>query len=158
MFIFSLSILHRHPYTTTSNLPKTPTKTMATMSAGTTTYNVYRVFFSQSLGTDHEAIALVPQENKDQGAGRFYHVTGTVGLGMDYDSKPAHRFDKIPEYKGAAFLFRLPRAQLARFEEIARNCPPPHDPRALTEVKPDPPVRDCSSWIDEILAAARKLV
>lgn len=127
------------------------------MSAGTTIYNVYRIFFSQTSGIYHEAITLVPEENKDQGAGRFYHVTGTVGLGMDYESKPAYRFDKIPEYKDAAFLFRLPRAQLARFEDIARNCPPPHDQRALTEVKPDPPVRNCSNWIDEVLAAARNL-
>ncbi|BCR83762.1 uncharacterized protein ACHE_11164A [Aspergillus chevalieri] len=131
---------------------------MATMSAGTTTYNVYRVFFSQSSSIDHEAIALVPAENKDQGAGRFYHVTGTVGLGMDYDSKPAYRFDKISEYKGAAFLFRLPRAQLARFEDIARSCPPPHDVRALMEANPNPPVRNCVNWIDEVLAGARKLV
>lgn len=131
---------------------------MATMSAGTTTYNVYRVSFSQSSGTDHEAIALVPAENKDQGAGRFYHVTGSVGLGMNYDPKPAHRFNTIKEYKGSTLLFQLPRALLARFEEIARKCPPPHDPRALTESKPDPPVRDCSDWVDEVLHGVRALI
>lgn len=53
------------------------------MSAETTTYNVYRVAFTQRRGPGHEGIALVPAQNEDQGAGRFYHVTGDVGMGMD---------------------------------------------------------------------------
>jgi hypothetical protein len=48
-------------------------------------YNVYIVYFSQPLGPAHQAIALVPAHLKAQTAGRFYHVKGNVGLGMDYD-------------------------------------------------------------------------
>lgn len=53
----------------------------------TTTYNVYRVTLWQEDSPDHEAIALVPEQNTNQGAGRFYHVTGSPGLGMDYNPR-----------------------------------------------------------------------
>lgn len=39
----------------------------------------------QSRGPDHEGIALVPAQNQDQTAGRFYHVKGDLGMGMTYE-------------------------------------------------------------------------
>ncbi|KAE8353232.1 hypothetical protein BDV28DRAFT_165110 [Aspergillus coremiiformis] len=128
------------------------------MLAGTTTYNAYRVVFNQARGPDHEGIALVPAQNENQGTGRVYHVTGDVGVGMNYDAKPAYRFSASKSYKSSYLEFQLPKTQLARFEEILRKHPPPHDPRVLTEASPDPPARDCSNWVDDVLAEAKTLV
>lgn len=96
--ISALSILHNLSYKATIKLLETPKpKLWLPCPQAQQPTNAYRVFFFQSSSIDHEAIALVTAENKDQGAGRFYHVTETVGLGMDYDLKPTYRFDKIPE-------------------------------------------------------------
>lgn len=127
------------------------------MSVETITYNVYRVVFSQRRGPDHEGIALVPAQNENQGAGRFYHVTGDVGVGMDYESRPAYRFSASKSYKSSTLQFQLPKTQLARFEEILQEHPPPYDPRVLTEANPDPPARNCSNWVDDVLAEAKIL-
>ena len=128
------------------------------MSSETTTYNVYRVYFEQSRGPNHEGIALVPAQNPNQNAGRFYHVKGTVGLGMDYDPHPGYRFGEIEGFKESVLQFQFPRAMLGRFEEIAADQPPPYDPRALTEVNPDPPVKNCSNWVSEVLGRVRDLI
>jgi hypothetical protein len=122
------------------------------MSTETTTYNVYRVSFSQARGPNHEGIALVPAQNPDQGAGRFYHVTGDVGMGMSYEKRPGYRFSASRSYKGAVLQFQLSKANLERFEALAANHPPPHDPRTLTESSPNPPARNCSNWVDDVLA------
>ncbi|KAL3481746.1 hypothetical protein BJX99DRAFT_253272 [Aspergillus californicus] len=129
------------------------------MSTETVTYNVYRVTFSQARqAPDHEGIALVPVQNEDQGAGRFYQVIGSVEAGMTYASKPGYRFASTKSYKSSTLQFRLPRAQLARFEQIASSEPAPHDVRATMEANPDPPVRNCSDWVDDVLAGARTLI
>ncbi|KAL3420400.1 hypothetical protein PVAG01_08899 [Phlyctema vagabunda] len=128
---------------------------MAQSGSPTTTYNVYRVFREQKKGPDHEAIALVPAQNERQTAGRFYHVTGSVGMGMDYEVKPGYFFGGTRSYKGSTLIFQMPSALLADFERIARARPPPHDPRALMEAHPDPPVRNCSHWVEEVLSDTR---
>ncbi|OJD15261.1 hypothetical protein AJ78_04483 [Emergomyces pasteurianus Ep9510] len=125
------------------------------MSTETITYNVYRVSFSQARGPDHEGIALVPAQNSDQGAGRFYHVKGDVGMGMTYEKLPGYRFSASKSYKNSILQFQLPKTQLDRFESIAQKHPPPHDPRTLTEANPNPPVRNCSNWVHDVLAEAR---
>lgn len=129
--------------------------TRNTMSTETTTYNVYRVYFSQARGPDHEGIALVPAQNSDQGAGRFYHVMGDVGTGMTYEKRPGYRFSGSKSYKSSALQFQLPKTQLDRFESIAAKHPPPHDPRTLTEANPNPPARNCSDWVADVLAESK---
>jgi hypothetical protein len=52
----------------------------------------------------------------------------------------------------------MPRSWLPNFEQIARTRPPPYDPRALTEREPNPPVRDCTAWVAEVLAETRALL
>jgi hypothetical protein len=125
------------------------------MSTETTTYNVYRVLFTQRGGPDHVGIALVPAQNEDQDPRRFYNVIGTVGLGMDYDPKPGYRFSADDSYKSPTFQFQLPKTRLAEFEQIARAAEVLYDPRVLTEAKPDPPARNCAAWVDDVLAQAR---
>lgn len=122
----------------------------------TTIYNVYRVYFTQAAGPDHQGIALVPAQNACQTAGRFYHVKGVVGLGMDYERQPGCRFGDRDDFKEARFQFQIARDMLGRFEEVADGVELPFDPRALTESSPDPPVRDCSSWVDEVLTEVRE--
>jgi hypothetical protein len=122
------------------------------MSTETTIYNVYRVSFSQVRGPDHEGIALVPMQNEDQGAGRFYHVKGDVGIGMTYEKRPGYRFTMTKSYKSSTLQFQLSKTHLDHFEVIAEKHPPPHDPRTLTEASPNPPARDCSNWVDDVLA------
>lgn len=122
----------------------------------TETYNVYRVAFTQQNAPDHVAIALVPAQNSDQGAGRFYHVVGDVGVGMEYQRRPGYSFSKSKSYKDSTFQFKLPKTELSRFEEIAQQHKPPHDERALLERKPDPPVRNCSDWVNDVLAEAKE--
>lgn len=90
-------------------------------SETTTTHNVYRVTFSQHSSPDHEAIALVPAQNANQGAGRFYHVKGAVRLGMDYEVIKAHRFAEVEGFKGAVLRFQIRREDLGRFEEITER-------------------------------------
>lgn len=122
----------------------------------TTIYNVYRVYFTQAARPDHQGIALVPAQNACQTAGRFYHVKGVVGLGMDYERQPGCRFGDRDDFKEARFQFKIARDMLGRFEEVAGGVEPPFDPRALTESSPDPPVRDCSSWVDDVLTEVRE--
>ncbi|KAE8351112.1 hypothetical protein BDV28DRAFT_159019 [Aspergillus coremiiformis] len=118
----------------------------------TDTYNVYHVAFRQQNAPDHVAIALVPTENSDQGTGRFYHVHGDVGLGMEYEGRPGYSFAKTKSYKGSTFQFTFPKSELSRFEEIAQQHKPPHDERALMESNPDPPIQNCSDWVNDVLA------
>ena len=126
------------------------------MSAETISYNVYRVRFTQSgSNPDHEGIALVPAQLSDQGAGRFYHVKGDVGLGMSYECRKGYRFSASRSYKGSELQFQIAKSDLGRFEAIAENTTAPHDPRVLTERDPDPPAKDCSTWVEELLGAAR---
>ncbi|KAL1867220.1 hypothetical protein Plec18167_008761 [Paecilomyces lecythidis] len=126
------------------------------MSVETTTYNVYRVLFTQQGSPDHEGIALVPAQNSDQLAGRFYHVKGTVGLGMTYERKPGHRFGAVDGYKDSTFLYQISKSKLDRFEEIAAKHPPPYDPRVLTEREPHPPARNCADWVDDVLDQVKR--
>ncbi|BDD63616.1 hypothetical protein MPDQ_004266 [Monascus purpureus] len=125
------------------------------MSTDTTIYNVYRVRFEQARGPDHEGIALVPAQSPNQKAGRFYHVKGDVGMGMIYERRPGYRFGESRSYKDSALQFQIPKAKLDRFEDIAAKHPPPHDPRTLTEARPDPPARNCSNWVDDVLAEVK---
>lgn len=118
------------------------------MSAEPTTYNVYRVLFRQRRGRDHEAITLVPAQNEDP----------RCWVGMECDPRPAYRFSASKSYIGSTLQFQLPKAQLARFEDIARKHSPLYDPRVLTEANPKPPARNCSDWIDDVLAEAKTLI
>jgi hypothetical protein len=118
-------------------------------------YNVYRVFLAQRSGPDYEAIALVPAHLIKQTAGRFYHVKGSVGMGMDYEDRPGYNFGDTRSYRGSTFLFQMPKRYLQNFESIANNRPPPYDPHALTESNPNPPVRDCSAWVNEVIEETR---
>lgn len=123
----------------------------------TTIYNVYRVYFHQTSGPDHEGIALVPAQNACQTAGRFYHVKGLVGMGMDYERQPGCRFGDRDDFKEAVYQFQIPRGFLGRLEEVAGGVGPPFDSRALMGGRPDAPVRDCSSWVEEVLQELRGL-
>jgi hypothetical protein len=124
----------------------------------TITYNVYRVFFEQSSGPDHVAIALVPAQFEDQNRGRFYNVKGNVGMGMDYEVRPAYNFEGSRSFKSKEYLFQIPKSRLEDFESIASNTTPPHDPRTLLEPNPDPPAPDCTTWIDEVIAAVKRML
>ncbi|KAG8626387.1 hypothetical protein KVT40_005332 [Elsinoe batatas] len=102
------------------------------------TYNVYRLTFRQHSGVDHKGIALVPAQQEEQHAGRYYHVTGTVGLGMEYEKKPAFKFGSIPELKSKEYRYIIAKTSLELREEIAAGVTPPHDPRVLTDRHPEP--------------------
>jgi hypothetical protein len=54
--------------------------------------------------------------------------------------------------------FQLPKSYLPNFEHIASTRSPPYDPRALTERRPDPPVRDCGAWVAEVLEEVRAML
>jgi hypothetical protein len=77
---------------------------------------------------------------------------------MECDPRPAYRFSASKSYIGSTLQFQLPKAQLARFEDIARKHSPLYDPRVLTEANPKPPARNCSDWIDDVLAEAKTLI
>jgi hypothetical protein len=136
-------------------MPPTPTLPAPISSAPppgqTVLYNVYRIYITQGIGPLHQGIALVPAQLQSQTAGRFYHVTGTVGLGMDYQCRPAEKFGLNPAFKSAVLIFQMPKSLLGEFEAIASSVPPPHDPRVLTERNPEPPARDCGAWVTEVL-------
>ncbi|KFY01418.1 hypothetical protein O988_02754 [Pseudogymnoascus sp. VKM F-3808] len=143
-------------------MPPTPTPSAPIPSAPppgqTIQYNVYRIYITQGTGPLHQGIALVPAQLPSKTAGRFYHVTGTIGLGMDYQCRPAEKFGISPAFESAVWLFQMPKSLLADFEAIASSVPPPHDPRALMERNPDPPARDCGAWITEVLDETRALL
>ncbi|OBT91167.1 hypothetical protein VE02_00128 [Pseudogymnoascus sp. 03VT05] len=136
-------------------MPPTPTPPAPIPSAPppgqTILYNVYRIYITQGTGPLHQGIALVPAQLQSQTAGRFYHVTGTVGLGMDYQCRPAEKFGLNPAFKSAVLMFQMPKSLLGEFEAIASSVPPPHDPRVLMERNPEPPARDCGVWVTELL-------
>ncbi|GAD97979.1 hypothetical protein PVAR5_6667 [Paecilomyces variotii No. 5] len=101
------------------------------MSLETTTYNVYRVRFTQRGNHDHEANALVPVQNSDQ-------------------------FGAVNGYKDSTFQYQIVKSKLDRFEEIAAKHPPPYDPRVLTEREPHPPARNCANWVDDVLDEVKR--
>jgi len=126
----------------------------------TTTYNIYRISFTQLIGQDHVGIALVPAQFVDQGKGRFYHVKGNVGMGMEYEARPAYDFAGDKAFKRKEYCFQVLKSLLAEFESIASATTPPHDVRVLFERRPeslDPPAPDCTTWVDEVLKLAQKL-
>ncbi|KAL5345150.1 hypothetical protein ACLOAV_010106 [Pseudogymnoascus australis] len=122
-------------------MPPTPILPALTPSAPppgqTVLYNVYHIYITQGTNPLHQGIALIPAQLPSQTAGRFYHVTGTIGLGMDY---------------------HMPKSLLAEFEAIASSVPPPYDPRVLLERNPEPPARDCGMWVMEVLDRTRSLL
>ncbi|KFY45180.1 hypothetical protein V494_01105 [Pseudogymnoascus sp. VKM F-4513 (FW-928)] len=128
-------------------MPPTSTPPLSAPPPGQTVlYNVYHIYITQGTGPLHQGIALVPAQLQPQTAGRFYHVTGTVGLGMDYQCRPAEKFGLNPAFKSAVLMFQMPKPLLEEFEAIASSVPPPHDPRVLMERKPEPPARDCGTY------------
>ena len=70
--------------------------------------------------------------------------------GQHTGSAPASRTNILP-YSSPA------KSQLPRLKEITGKHPPPHDPRVLMEKNPDSPARNCSNWIDDVLAEAKTL-
>lgn len=145
-----------------SAMPSTATSQAPTSSAPppgqTVLYNVYHICITQGTSPFHQGIALVPAQLHSQTAGRFYHVTGTIGLGMDYQCRPAEKFGLNPAFKSAVLMFHMPKSLLAEFEAIASSVPPPHDPRVLTERNPEPPARDCGTWVMEVLGGMKTLL
>lgn len=125
------------------------------MATETTTYNVYRVYLRQIDRPDHQGIALVPTQMVDQGRGRYYHVTGDLGLGMDYDPRPAYNFRGTKGYKSSVLQFQLPKEKLSEFEGIAAKQKVPHDARVLTDKNPSPPPRTCADWVEDVLKEAK---
>nr|POE61856.1 hypothetical protein CFP56_73160 [Quercus suber] len=130
---------------------------LSNMVAGTTHYNVYRVQFLQRQGPNHEGLALVPAHLDYQEAGRFYHVWGDVGMGMDYQLRPSYNFGRSSTYQGVQYLFKISLASLSSWEEICSSTPAPHDSRVLMETSPDPPAPDCTSWVEEVVRKAASL-
>lgn len=128
------------------------------MTTETTAYNVYRVYFKQLNRPDHQGIALVPAEMEPQESGRFYHVTGDLGLGMDYDRRLKYNFRATRTYKSSELQFQITKEKLAEFEEIAAKQEVPHDPRVLMENNPSPPPRNCGNWVDDVLKEAKNKV
>ncbi|KFY21719.1 hypothetical protein V491_02942 [Pseudogymnoascus sp. VKM F-3775] len=127
-------------------------------SGQTVLYNVYHIYITQGASPLHQGIALVPAQLHRQTAGRFYHVTGTVGLGMDYQCRPAEKFGLNPAFESAVLISQMPKSLLEGFEVIASSVPPPHDPRVLMERNPEPPARDCGTWVTEVLDKTRMLL
>jgi hypothetical protein len=128
-----------------------------TMSSETTHYNVYRIIASQSHGPDHVGLALVPAQMPDQNAGRFYHVIGNVGMGMEYQKRGRFDFSREPTYKSKFYLFKIKRESLQDWERICKGTQAPFDPRVLTERNIVPPPPDCASWVDEVTQEAMAL-
>lgn len=128
------------------------------MTTEMTTYNVYRVYFKQLNRPDHQGIALVPTEVENQGRGRFYHVIGDLGLGMDYNRRLDYDFVGTKSYKSSEVQFQISKEKLSEFEEIAAKQEVPHDPRVLMENNPSPPPRNCGNWVDDVLKEAKNKV
>ncbi|KAF3903856.1 hypothetical protein ABW20_dc0102338 [Dactylellina cionopaga] len=122
-------------------------------------YNVYRVYFEQREGSipDHVGIALVPSEFPLQDKGRYYHVKGDVGVGMDYECRKGYNFQASRGYKKQEYVFRFSKDKLSEFEAIAAAAPVPYDPRLLysSRASLNPPAPDCTTWVDEVLETAQ---
>lgn len=74
---------------------------------------------------------------------------------MDYECRLDYNFLDTRMFKKQTYQFQMPKSYLPDFEHIATTRPPPYDPRALTERKPDAPVRDCATWVSEVLEEVR---
>lgn len=81
----------------------------SSISGETIWYNVYIVYFAQASGPLHEGIALVPAQLPNQTAGRFYHVKGNVGIGMDYECRPGYQFGASRSYEKSTYQFQMPK-------------------------------------------------
>ena len=79
-------------------------------------------------------------------------------MGMDYEPRPAYNFSGYKSFEKKEYLFQMLKSKLAEFESIASTQPPPHDERVLLEKNPDPPAPDCTTWVDEVLALAQKML
>ncbi|KAI1522387.1 hypothetical protein PtrSN001C_011865, partial [Pyrenophora tritici-repentis] len=56
-------------------------------------------------GPAHEGIALVPAQLEGQAGGQFYHVKGTVGMGMDYECRSGYNFGRSRSFKDKVYQF-----------------------------------------------------
>jgi hypothetical protein len=79
-------------------------------------------------------------------------------MGMDYECRPTYNFGLSRTFQNKVYQFQLPKSYLPNFEHIASTRSPPYDPRALTERRPDPPVRDCGAWVAEVLEEVRAML
>lgn len=77
---------------------------------------------------------------------------------MDYQCRPVEKFGLNPAFESAVLMFQIPKSLLEEFEAIASSVPPPHDPRVLMEKNPEPPVRDCGTWVTEVLDKIKTLL
>lgn len=79
---------------------------------------------------------------------------------MEYEAHAGYRLDSIRTYCAKENVFQLPVEKLESFEAVLSGKPPPHDSRVLTTADVaslDPPAPDCSTWVEDVLAAAQKL-
>ncbi|RMD44082.1 hypothetical protein DV735_g976, partial [Chaetothyriales sp. CBS 134920] len=118
-------------------------------------YNVYHVSFTQPRAPDHQAIVLVDSESSDQGRGMLVHVTGDVGLGMQYRTRGQYNFLHSRSYKSHEFVGTMLQSNEREFLDIAKSIDPPHDPEVMFGKKP--PREDCATWIAELKRRTRHL-
>ncbi|RMZ85097.1 hypothetical protein DV738_g76, partial [Chaetothyriales sp. CBS 135597] len=107
-------------------------------------YYIQRVVLSQTTGRDHEGLVLVDSEALDQGKGMMVHVTGEVGLGMDFQVHKGYAFRSDRSYKSHELVGTIPRSKDREFLAVARSIKPPHDPEVLFGKRP--PAEDCTTW------------
>ncbi|KAK6431335.1 hypothetical protein LTR95_012501 [Oleoguttula sp. CCFEE 5521] len=131
---------------------------MATPSNSSATYNVYT---AESLGSINHIKIFVETHETGPNTGRTYEVTGTVvkgGGGQKYEedhaaSDPAVRPEHVPGTK--LKIGTVKDIDLERFSEVCRSIPAPEPQLNLngSRIDPSKPVRRCTEWTREAVAA-----
>ncbi|KAM0544116.1 hypothetical protein ACHAPJ_011998 [Fusarium lateritium] len=116
-------------------------------------YNVYTVEYIGS--PNHVAIFI---ENGREGSGTIYHVIGNILLGMEFNIKPAKRPNLSESFVPGTQrqIGRIQQADVARFEAVCQNNPPPGAQLRLNGRPKDPskPIRRCGEWVNEVVDRA----
>jgi hypothetical protein len=107
----------------------------------------------QPGGRNH--IAIFVEKDQLDGSGVMYHVTGTILMGMKYETRESHSFRNshttIPDSE--VLVGNVLEADLRRFEAICESVPPPGAQVDLRSrpLNPSVPIRRCTEWVNVVV-------
>ena len=95
-------------------------------------------------------------ETKDDNSGQLFHVTGTIQLGMKYESKSGKKPEESLTFVEKELLGTTTTANYSRFDAVCRGVPPPAKQyNGPQRINPKVPLRRCTEWAWEAVQALK---
>ncbi|KAK4543568.1 hypothetical protein LTR36_005463 [Oleoguttula mirabilis] len=115
----------------------------------------YDVYTAEYQGTTINHVAIFVKTNSD-GNGRIFHVTGSVMMGMKYETrdgkspKDSHSF--VPGSLNR--IGAVEQSNMSQFEAACEAVEVPGKQYATLNKRIDPskPLRRCTHWVEDVVA------